>query len=630
MKQRTTLAPSRHLGMQTLKGAWQRLSVVLLMMLLTATTAATTIETKELAAGWNWFSTNCDITLDDLKAALVEALPGTSITIQSQAGNTKYNCNNNRWTGRLYSLDVVQMYMIQVNASCDITLEGMPINPAEHPITIHNGDNWIGFPFAQSMSVANAFAGFAVNGDVIISQTASACYSNGAWKGTLKYLEPGQGYIYKSAASGDRTFAYPGEGGDDSGSNDSFNGQSHWEDFDYHSYQYNRPVVAAIMIDGQYVTADDYDLDDMEVAAFVGEDCRGNRFTLTDRYVENDDEQYPVLDGMPVYYDTSGQEVTFRLYANDIEYTNCEILYEGTATDINTGDVHVEGWMDPEHPIILSFISPAVDLVLSDTGANADAIEQNNNRRANVTLQGRTLYKDGSWNTLCLPFDVTLSGSTLDGAEARRLTEASISGATLNLTFSDPVEELKAGVPYIIKWEKTDGYVDDDAHNIVSPAFSSVTVNKEPHNYDSNAETDLNYATDARVRFIGTYKNLTFSTDDSNILMMGGENKLYYPQPDLTTDPDNPKYPTIGACRAYFKIGDDINNARQLTAFHFGFGDGSDETGIREAVPLNDKGQMINDKWYDLQGRLIVNGKLSNGKLPKGLYIHNGKKVVVK
>ena len=34
--------------------------------------------------------------------------------------------------------------------------------------------------------------------------------------------------------------------------------------------------------------------------------------------------------------------------------------------------------------------------------------------------------------------------------------------------------------------------------------------------------------------------------------------------------------------------------------------------------------------WYDLSGRKIVNGKLSNGKLPRGIYINGGKKVVVK
>ena len=32
--------------------------------------------------------------------------------------------------------------------------------------------------------------------------------------------------------------------------------------------------------------------------------------------------------------------------------------------------------------------------------------------------------------------------------------------------------------------------------------------------------------------------------------------------------------------------------------------------------------------WYDLSGRQIVNGKLSNGKLPRGIYIKGGKKIL--
>ena len=71
-------------------------------------------QTVTLSGGWNWFSTHLDITLDDLKAALVEASPNASITIQSQTQNITYNPNNNRWSGRLTSLDVTQMYMITV------------------------------------------------------------------------------------------------------------------------------------------------------------------------------------------------------------------------------------------------------------------------------------------------------------------------------------------------------------------------------------------------------------------------------------------------------------------------------------------------------------------------------------
>ena len=53
----------------------------------------------------------------------------------------------------------------------------------------------------------------------------------------------------------------------------------------------------------------------------------------------------------------------------------------------------------------------------------------------NITLSGRKLYKDGKWNTLCLPFDMTMSGSVLDGATVKKLT-ASESGVHTSILVS--------------------------------------------------------------------------------------------------------------------------------------------------------------------------------------------------
>ena len=95
---------------------------------------------------------------------------------------------------------------------------------------------------------------------------------------------------------------------------------------------------------------------------------------------------------------------------------------------------------------------------LIDNAANTEIIGEMASRYSgqpiNITLQDRTLYLDGNWNTLCLPFDVTLHGSTLVGAEARTLIGSIFdhSTGTLTLNFSDPVETLTAGIPYIIKW----------------------------------------------------------------------------------------------------------------------------------------------------------------------------------
>ena len=230
----------------------------------------------------------------------------------------------------------------------------------------------------------------------------------------------------------------------------------------------------------------------------------------------------------------------------------------------------------------------SVTTSLSNTDDNSGFISalDNAQRNANVTLEGRTLYKDGAWNTLCLPFDVTISGSVLDGAEARTLNEASITGSILNLTFSEPVSELTAGTPYIIKWASGD--------NLVEPVFTGVTV--------SNATNDV---TSGNVSFKGTYSPITWDTEDKSILLVGGSN-LYWPMSGAS----------IGACRAYFKL----DNGQQVSAINMNF----DATGIETKRPTPDP-SLNGGEWYDLSGR-----KLDTKPTAKGLYIMNGKKVVIK
>ena len=179
------------------------------LVFFTTTESTTLTQTNELAQGWNWWSTYLDITLDDLKTALVEALPGTAITVKSRTQNTAYNPNTNRWMGTLNTLDVTQMYMIYVSSGCEIMLEGMPIAPTEHPVTINNGTNWIAFPLNESMAISEAFAGFAVNGDKVKSRNNNTQYIGGSWRGLLTTFVPGQGYMYISNSQEIRTFTFP-------------------------------------------------------------------------------------------------------------------------------------------------------------------------------------------------------------------------------------------------------------------------------------------------------------------------------------------------------------------------------------------------------------------------------------
>lgn len=181
------------------------------MIHFTTPTPPTLIQTIALSTGWNYCSCYVDITLDQLKAALVETLPNTPITIKSRSQNTLYNPNTHRWLGSV-TWDISQLYLINVYSNCEIVLQGPPVDPVSHPISIlGNGQiSYIGFPFDEEMTLTEAFQSFAVNGDNIKSKTGNAVYLRNSWIGsTLTTLKPGEGYIYKSNVPADRLFTYP-------------------------------------------------------------------------------------------------------------------------------------------------------------------------------------------------------------------------------------------------------------------------------------------------------------------------------------------------------------------------------------------------------------------------------------
>ena len=165
-------------------------------------------QTLELSSGWNWVSFNVEITMDDLKAAIVAANPGAAPVIKSKgSGQTSYN--GAVWVGALRTLDLSQMYEIKVANACTVNLEGTRLNPADHPATIKNGANWIAYPLDEEMSVANAFAGFPVTGDNVKSKDGGQATWNGVmWLGALKNLVPGAGYIYNSKATENKTLTF--------------------------------------------------------------------------------------------------------------------------------------------------------------------------------------------------------------------------------------------------------------------------------------------------------------------------------------------------------------------------------------------------------------------------------------
>jgi hypothetical protein len=237
---------------------------------------------------------------------------------------------------------------------------------------------------------------------------------------------------------------------------------------------------------------------------------------------------------------------------------------------------------------------------------NADIISEaaNTPTVCDVTLAGRTLYKDGEWNTLCLPFNLGnlqageghyFDGTLLEGATVMTLRSTEFENGTLTMNFIN-MPMVIAGVPYIVKWEG------DGSNNLVAPVFEDVTIS----NSTINLETDY-------VDFIGTYSTTVIyeDGDEKHNLYLGSGNNLYYPSREGYS---------VKACRAYFQLKNGLT-ARNPTAgvreFKLNF-DGEITTGI---IEVNTNNTNKTSDAFDLQGRKVENPK-------KGLYIVNGKKVV--
>ena len=401
---------------------------------------------------------------------------------------------------------------------------------------------------------------------------------------------------------------------------------THWPDFNYYNYQLNRPFVAIIQINGTTISWDE-NWENLEVAAFVNSECRGHAFMIGEGMNYND--EYPVVE-LPIYYNDTGEEVTFMLYdhAQEIIYEICNVSFSGEESSVLTGREYVEGYLDGiENSICLNFTTPSfngLELANDDSEKevgkkNADLIStlvgENESVTTNVKLVGRTLLKDGYFSTICLPFDMTIGEGgifgdatvmELDTEKDKYEHDTGFDGGTLYLNFREISETMEAGKPYLIKWERNEG------DPILDPIFYDVSVqNINPTSADCAVTSE-----DGTVTFKGTFSTLKINDEDNTMLCLGDENKLFYPYPE------GENTTTIGAFRAYFQLNGGITVAKMSEARLF-FGD-SDASGI-EDVHRSTFNVQRDHVWYSLDGRRLL-GKPAK----KGIYVREGRKVVVK
>ena len=310
---------------------------------------------------------------------------------------------------------------------------------------------------------------------------------------------------------------------------------------------------------------------------------------------------------------TNPQLAYLSVYGNNTgtnQYLHFKVLAGGCIFTINPspaiiykydGDIGTEA-----APYVIT-----LPVSLSDSGDNTDVLTTyKKDETCDVVLTGRTLYKDGNWNTLCLPFTLTASevNEHLENPTGlMTLSSSSFDSATgtLTLNFSNELENgIVAGKPYIVKWTTGD--------DLVNPVFTGVTIS------DATANVSTDY-----VDFLGTYSPTLIyeSGTEKHNLYLGTANTLYYP----TTEGFQ-----VNACRAYFQLKNDLTcgtssnpvpGSGDVKAFNLNFGE-EDATRLNEELKMKNE-EFATAPWYDLNGR-----KLAGKPTQKGIYIHNGSKVL--
>ena len=364
-----------------------------------------------------------------------------------------------------------------------------------------------------------------------------------------------------------------------------------------YKYYGTMTCTSQVVMNGEIVT-------DAVVAAYCGDDFRGKNST-------GKDPDHPNHVCLTIYGDHTieKQYIHFRVYMQGKIFT-----YNPDPAFVYTFNGIVGATANP-------YIIDITPVSLANDADNTTTLTTYKDETCDIALTGRTLYKDGNWNTLCLPFPMTaeqiattdLAGATIMELDATgtyaddkgdHQTGFDAASGTLYLYFKTATS-IEAGKPYIVKW--TSG------SDITNPVFPGVTVTGTPAGTVEAKNSGLN-----TVQFIGTYSPIPLTPNDKSNLFLGTGNTLYYPNGANNADGNY----DVNACRAYFHV--DLDGSAGVRAFVLNFDE--EETGIKPPSPL--KGAHLSPPsggW----GATLSGVRLAAKPTARGLYIYKGKKVVI-
>lgn len=234
------------------------------------------------------------------------------------------------------------------------------------------------------------------------------------------------------------------------------------------------------------------------------------------------------------------------------------------------------------------FINPVPSLEISDTDFAADAkIKEYDQTAVHFKLK-RSFVADDTWYTICLPFNVAKEQlvEVFGGEKVELRTFDHMEGTVM---YFKPVDDLDAGVPYLIKPNK----------NLDNLLFENVKI-------DMAAHPDLKVGADGYF-MQGTYQATVLNPDGTN-LFLGDNNTFFRP---------SEKDHRMKGTRVYFII------PRKAVGKVLSY---DTETIVDGIVDVEVNSQSNSQKVYNING-VYVGDNLQN--LTPGVYIVDGKKVVV-
>ena len=199
-----------------------------------------------------------------------------------------------------------------------------------------------------------------------------------------------------------------------------------------------------------------------------------------------------------------------------------------------------------------------------------------------VAVRLKRTFSADHWDTFAVPFDI--EAKDLAGAKIATFTKQVEDNTMI---FDDKQTQIAAGKPYLIKW------------NIENPTFEGITLKATtPETVTSN---------DGKYSFVAVYSPKTLALDKTERYLSTDEN-LNYP-----VSADN-KANLLKGLHAYYRVP-------ATATVKISFSSTSDA--ITRPYMLTNKAMKV----YNLNGQ-YVGSTLSN--LPKGVYIVNGHKLIIK